>query len=237
MVNSTNAKAIDGGGCAQASPGGIGVSGGYDATCLTPTPSTGVPPMLDPLSHLNPPLIPDSPVATGLKISGGTITVEPGRYDGGIQITGGTVIFNPGTYILNTGMHVSGNTTLKGKGVTFYNTNLDSKGSWGTINISGTVEADLTAPTSGDLAGVLFFFDRNAPYKNTTSSISGSSTSRYEGALYFPSTDLDFKGGSASTNWTMIIANTLTISGNSIIRNNYAGSTVPVPLWKATLME
>jgi Flp pilus assembly protein TadG len=242
MVNSNNNQAIiaNGGGCIYA--GEVGVTGGWlangSANCIDPPPSTQVPPAMDPLSYLTPPSASGSPIATNEKISGGSVTLYPGIYSGGITITGGTVTFMPGTYILDGGgLQASGNAILNGAGVTFYNTNTGAAGKWGTFNIDGTVKTDLTAPTSGDYQGVLFWNDKNALDKSPGNVINGTSDSILEGAFYFPSTHLSYSGTSTAANWTMIIADTITVSGNAYVNGNFDASDVPPPTRIASLVE
>ena len=57
-------------------------------------------------------------------VGNSAVTLQPGKYFGGIKITGNAnVTFSPGTYVLaGGGLMVTGNSTLKGTGVTFYDT-------------------------------------------------------------------------------------------------------------------
>src|SRR5262249_58176308 len=114
------------------------------------------------------------------------------------------------------GLSISGNAIVSGNGVTFYNTwSGGGSGGWGDINITGTTTVNLKAPSSGDYEGMLLWTDRNAPYKNNGSTISGGVNSSFEGVLYFPATDLTFSGTSTSTAWTMLIAAALNGAGNT----------------------
>jgi hypothetical protein len=74
---------------------------------------------------------------------------------------------------------------------------------------------DLTAPGSGVWQGILFFQDRaNA----SSASLVGGSGQQMSGVLYFPTTHVDFNGGSASNaQQVTLIADTLNITGNSWI--------------------
>jgi hypothetical protein len=243
MVNSTDAKGIvaNGGGCIYGSA--VGVSGSYSAggstTCIVPAPVAGVPPVIDPLAYLTPPPIP-LPPAIGLNtiITGGSVTLNPGLYVGGITILSGNVRFNPGTYILDGGgLQASGNAVLNGDGVMFYNTLIAGVGAWGTFNINGTVIATLKAPSTGPYEGVLFWDDKNAPDKPPGNVITGSANSVYVGAFYFPSTNLTYTGTSTAVDWNMIVANTITISGNASVQGSSPASSVQPPIRKALLTE
>jgi putative Flp pilus-assembly TadE/G-like protein len=239
VVDSNDSQALraNGGGCIYG--GDIGVTGGWwdnGTQCTYPTPVTGIPRAIDPLAYLTQPTVPLLPVGLNTKITD-TIVLLPGRYLGGIKITGGTVTFLPGLYILDSGFDVSGNAVLNGDGVTFFNTNTGGPGNWRDITITGTVRLNLSAPTTGPYAGVLFWNDRNAPDRNPGSNIAGTSDSVLTGALYFPSTHLEYAGTSAVSSWTQIVANTLTVTGNAVVQSDFSSSRVPPPTRLATLVE
>ena len=96
---------------------------------------------------------PPAPIhsAAPVNITGNnTVTLQPGKYFGGIDISGNAnVTFSPGTYILaGGGLTVNGNSTLKGTGVTFYNSNATGY-AYAPIDLTGNETANLSAPTSG----------------------------------------------------------------------------------------
>ncbi|HTW88927.1 MAG TPA: pilus assembly protein TadG-related protein [Candidatus Binataceae bacterium] len=167
------------------------------------------------------------------------VTFSPGLYYGGISISGNAAVtFNPGTYILaGGGLSVTGNSSLTGAGVTFYDTT--GFGSYSGINLSGNEQANLSAPTSGALAGILFFQDRTIPTGSAGSSIIGNSQSTFDGALYFPTTTLTYNGNSSSSGYTILIADKLSITGNStmVIGDNYSSLTNGSPIKSTTLYE
>ncbi len=241
-VNSNDSRAINvnGGGCIYA--GDVAVRGGWvsngSANCINPPPSPEMPRALDPLAYLIPPLVTGLAVGVNTKITEGAVTLNPGRYVGGIEISGGTVTFSPGTYILDGGgLKITGNAVVVGNGVTFYNTNTGPIGLWGDFDIAGTVQADLRAPDSGPYEGMLFWNDSNAPNREPGSVIAGTSDSRLEGALYFPTTHVTWAGTSSTANWNMIIAATVTITGNAVVSSDYNNSTILPPTRKAMLIE
>ncbi len=149
-------------------------------------------------------------------------------YCGGITVSGNGVsaTFKSGTYILlGGGLQIKGGANGTGSGVMFYNT-YNATYSYSPIVVSAS-SSTLSAPTSGTYEGVLFFQDRNIPTKDTGPSgpqntVSGTSTTSFTGALYFPNTPLVFSGGSSDTDCTELIADTLTISGTSYINNDCA---------------
>ncbi len=223
----------------------IGVVGGYSAggsTSLTPTPKTGVIAASDPLAYVSAPTV-GSCAHTNFSLSGNNGTsaspyqLYSGTYCGGITIHGNAVLnFNAGTYVLaGGGMSINSNTTMTGTGITFYNTT--GTGGYGAISFSGTSTANLSAPTSGPLVGILFFQDRSIPGTAAGSTITGNSTSTFDGALYFPTTTVTFGGNSSTSGYSIVVANQLSVSGNSSIGSNYSSLTGGSPIKGAVLAE
>ncbi|MGH7916553.1 MAG: pilus assembly protein TadG-related protein, partial [Candidatus Binataceae bacterium] len=177
----------------------------------------------------------DGPVAIG---GNNTVTLSPGTYAGGIAINGNaTVNFNPGTYVLaGGGLKVSGNATLSGAGVTFYDT--AGTGGYQPIWLSGNEQANFSAPASGPLSGILFFQDRSVS-DGAGSVISGNSSSTFDGALYFPTTSLTYNGNSSASGYTFLVSDTLSVNGNSsmTIGNDYSSLSDGSPIKSSTLYE
>ena len=93
---------------------------------------------------------------------------------------------------------------------------------------------DLSAPTTGDLAGILMYMDRNMD-PSEVHSLKGGATSSYEGLIYAPSTTLLFtgnSGGASTSSWSSFIARQFDSAGNGEITVNYVpgGSSVPLPV-------
>jgi len=247
MVNSTADLAIraNGGGCIYGDE--VGVTGNYvsngTANCIYPTPVTDVPPMLDPLSYLPLPYIPSpltpaAATAVNYRHNEGDpdAVINPGIYMNGIRVTGGKVTFQPGLYIIaGDGFRVLGNATVEGDGVTFYLTN--GPGGWAEVFIAGTATARLTAPTTGDYTGMLFFQDPASPDIPPGSMFAGTEDSSLTGAIYFPSTRLTWTGTSTNADWTMIIANNIQVNGDAVVNGGFTKSIIPPPTWKPTLVE
>jgi hypothetical protein len=179
-------------------------------------------------------------ICGGLSIVGNNVvTLSPGLYSGGISITGNAnVTFRSGTYVLaGGGLSVTGNSTLTGTGVTFYDTT--GPGGYKPINLTGNETANLSAPTSGSLEGILFYQDRSIPTGSAASTITGNSSSTFDGVIYFPTTSLKFTGNSSSSGYTFLIADTLTITGNSsmALGDNYSSLSDGSPIKSSALYE
>ena len=262
MVNSNSPKAVKNMGKACITTTDFGTSGGDDSMSKCPetvNPVEGMPPVIDPLISMDPATLSDYNVITNLIYSGGPLEVVydgttlgpvegvqplvPGIYNGGIKLSGGTYDMAPGIYVVDGGgFELTSSTVITGIGVMIYNTNTTgTESNWLHIKIAGTVEATLKAPSTGYYKGILFFNDRDFPNTPPGAMVVGTSTSTFEGVLYFPSVHLKYAGTSESGAWTMLISNTLEVEGNSDANVNidadggFAG--LPDFLKKVTLLE
>ena len=89
-----------------------------------------------------------------------------------------------------------------------------------------TPSALLTAPTSGTFCGMLFMGDKNFSAGNGKfDQIVGGSGSIFNGGLYFPKSNVKFAGSSSTNGYIVLVADNITITGNSTIGSNY--TTLP----------
>ena len=215
VTSTDSVKAIEAAGTVDITAGSICVAGGYDdpgTVTLTPGPEIveeGCTPPPDPLASLPPPAVPNCPgdhnvpgaIPFVVSASGGTVNLTPGVYCGGIEISGSskTVNFAPGEYILAGGGLIGsgGSNTYNGTGVMFYNTE-SSPGAddFGDIDFSGNSTVNLSAPTSGTYAGVLFFQDpTNDPAaEGVKFKVAGTVSVTLDGVIYFPNQLVQYSG-------------------------------------------
>jgi hypothetical protein len=223
----------------------IGVVGNYSSTgnvTFTPTPKIGVIAASDPLAYVAAPTV-GSCTYNSFSLHGNTgssgspYQLYAGIYCGGISVNGNSWLhFNPGTYVLaGSGMAIKGNSVMSGTGVTFYNTT--GTGGYGAISLNGNSTVNFSAPTSGPLAGILFFQDRSIPTGAAASTITGNSSSTYDGALYFPTTQVTYVGNSSVNGYSIVVADTLVVSGNSTVNNNYRSLANGSPIKGIILAE
>ena len=189
-------------------------------------------PVVDPL--LNKFSIPayGSCTATNFKVTTGTtVTIPPGTYCGGIAITGSVqnVVFSAGQYILvGGGLSVNGAANISGSGVTFFSTYPGSQtNKYGAISITGTGAVNLSAPTAGLYKGLLMYQDPRVPWSASNGSIVAGANSVYDGILYFPTTDLQYSGGSSSNvngtdGYTMLIGYDVKINGSAKVNADFS---------------
>ncbi|WP_084214305.1 pilus assembly protein TadG-related protein [Terriglobus sp. TAA 43] len=176
----------------------------------------------------------------------GNVTFNPGVYCGGISITAAllsNITFNPGTYILRNGpvysllgirtgtasgftMTVSVLSSIVGNGVTFYN-----EGDAGSFSLTASSlplqlsNFQLTAPTSGNYGGILFW--QASGVQNTGTFLATLlQGSRVDGVIYMPSALVTYgvsvAGGASKYNG--IVADRVQFTANvlSVISNDYS---------------
>jgi Flp pilus assembly protein TadG len=237
-VNSPSSSALNLAGQATIYANQAYISGNYttsgQAALHTNNTFTGAAPANDPYADVSIPSYSTScdSAHTNYSISGNnkSANLSPGVFCGGISVTGGsTVNLSPGTYIMNGGsFSISGNSTINGTGgVTIILTGSGSD--YATASVAGGSNINITAPTSGPLAGLAFFQDRNAPQPNNgnaPNSFTGGTTQNITGAIYFPHQGVTFNGGTSTggAQCTQLVALTITFNGNADFNNNCAGT-------------
>lgn len=199
--HSTSAFNAGAGSTFNALANSIWVVGGRSGSgTVSPIPRLGVAPIGDPLVGMPNPTITAGCDYTNRVVTAKT-TLTPGNYCNGIRIaTTAAVNFNPGLYVLKGGgLTAQANSNLIGTDVTFYNTAGEGF-AYGPINIAaGGTTIRMSAPTTGNLKGILFFQDRSIAIESPASifgSGAGSYNHKLAGALYFPTTGLSIQSGS-----------------------------------------
>jgi hypothetical protein len=226
--NSTSGSAltVSGGGTITAPlvgvVGGTSINGGGS----TP-PSTGIVQFGDPLAYIAAPSFSPSS-CTSFKTQNLSGPYSPQTFCGGIHVNGGnSVTFSPGLYVIDGGgITIDGNATVSGSGVTFYltgnNGNGNNAANYSGVTINSTSVVNLSSPCDGAASGIkgmLFFQDRDIT-NGAPSSINGAAGSTFNGGIYFKTTPLSYAGSSAVNGFTLIVADTLTFTGNSSVGND-----------------
>ncbi len=220
-------------GCVH-SVGGVSVTSGLTQTsCAKANTETAV--IRDPYANLAEPLnVGTCASSSSVGSNSTTTTVVPNethplgmplrRYCGGLDVSG-DVTFKAGLYIVDGGtFKMNASTQVVGSGVTFFLTN------GATLAINGGANLNLSAPASGPLSGLLFYSARgNVGIKH---SINGNAGSTLNGAIYFPTSDLDYSGNfSGSYGCTQIVTRRVTFTGNSSLNVNcLAAGTRRIPV-------
>jgi hypothetical protein len=113
-------------------------------------------------------------------------------------------------------------------GVTIYNTSSSGYAcsqsySFSPINIDGQSTFNINAPTTGSLAGIAIFQDRSIT-SSSQNQIVSQTNSVINGALYFKNSPLLWSGSNTTNGYMILVADTITINGNSglTVNNNYS---------------
>jgi Flp pilus assembly protein TadG len=213
--------------------GSISLSGNASIKCPSSSPCSAAaqPQIPDPFSALygSQLAIPSGGTAT----QSGT-TLNPGVYASGLSFNGNnSYTLNPGVYYVRGSIAISGNATVSGTGVTL----ISSDG----ISFSGNSTVNLSAPTSGPTAGLLY----GTSTTNGTVSFSGNSANVMNGAIYAPNANASVTGNSTAfttqSSCTAIVAATISFSGNSNFNNSgcndYGVPTIYAQSAKALLIQ
>jgi hypothetical protein len=173
---------------------------------------------------------------------GSTYVFNPGVYCGGISITAAVlsnVTFNPGVYILRNGHDpILGSTTsgltitigllssIVGNGVMFYN-----EGDGGSFSITATPALlglstyQLTAPTSGNYGGILFF-QAHGVTNTGTFLVNLLQGSKMDGVIYMPDALVTYGVGAVAgvSRFNGIVADRIQFTAQilSTIGNDYS---------------
>jgi Flp pilus assembly protein TadG len=161
----------------------------------------------------------------------GDLELSPGTYCGGINVIGGHVKLKPGTYILNNGgLVVANGGSLEGENVGFYLT-----GALGlsTVQFAPSSTVSLTAPRTGDMAGMLFFEDRKVLFK-FPHVIASNDARNLVGTIYLPGNTLEINSTrpiADQSDYTVIIAKKFEMKDGPelVLNTDYESSLVPVP--------
>ncbi|MEL7481885.1 MAG: TadE/TadG family type IV pilus assembly protein [Pseudomonadota bacterium] len=206
-------------------------SGGYRGMIsnFDPFPMTDMPPMPDPLTERPAPSF-GMCDHTDIEIKGGNTELEPGVYCGGISIkANATVELRPGVYVIKDGpFSVSASSEVIGLNVGLFLT-----GAGATFQVASSSEIRLSAPVTGEMAGLLLFEDRNNP-AGAIHEMSSNKARYLVGTIYLPKGTFRVAANSNvadESEFTVIVANRIELSKepNIVLNTDYDATPIPVP--------
>lgn len=165
-----------------------------------------------------------NPVMLDSKDSGSLLPA--GTYCAGLTIGNGAKnIKMDGTYYIKSGeFKVEGGSEVTGTNVTIVLT--ENVGSYATATIGNGAKITLTAPTTGETAGMVFFADRNTP-NNSQINFEGGANMEFNGSLYFPSMTVIYSNGLKNkSDCTQLIAWHIEFKGGSRFARDCDGTGV-----------
>lgn len=238
IVNSTSLSSASmiGNAVVQATAiGGPSAPAGFHQTGnsgYTPAPIE-LPPVADPLASVlacpsagTPSPCPTTTFPDVKVTSNGSQTLSPGVY-GSISASGnGSLTMEPGTYVITNSLSFSGNGTLTANGVTLYfacslyPTPCAAGQAGGSFSLIGNGSTSVTPPTSGPFQGLSIFADRN----NTGASSLSGNGNLLSGTIYTKSADLGLSGNGTLSLDSLVVADSITLSGNGTVDLAYSQS-------------
>ena len=218
--------------------GGIQESNNFHVTAYRPYS----PPYPDPFSDVNP-VAADMNCATMTVVKGGKNVTTPVALSettdlaaakaagincfSGLSVGSGTSLTVPadfGPIYINGGdAKIQGNFSCTGCSIVLTNRDTATTATIGNISANASANINMTPPLDGPFTGIAIYQDRRAVDKNgKVNLINGNSSSVIQGALYFPSQELDYNGtGNTDAQCTMFVAYRLNFSGNSATSNKF----------------
>ena len=183
--------------------------------------NTGEAPTADPLAGVPVPTPSATPHGAVNDTGGPLLILSPGTYVGGIHVSGkGSVRFLPGVYDLEGGgFSVSGQGSVSGDGVTFYNAPASKADGF---SFTGQATVHLSGPTGGAYQSLVFFQDRASA---ATFQVAGNAVLDLTGIVYAAGAQVMVSGqgevldrGSADRTVSAAVdALDLAVTGNGVV--------------------
>jgi hypothetical protein len=158
--------------------------------------------------------------------------IPPGIYCGGLKIlnTGGQTFTMNGLYIMaGGGLSIMSQARVTGTNTTIFNSQssfypqCSGNFPYDPIDFEGQAVVRITAPTSGSNEAMGIVQDRRVTGQlNRDNKLVGGSNLTIDGVLYFPTTPLLFSGNNSANGYQFIVADTISINGNSTVGVNYS---------------
>jgi Flp pilus assembly protein TadG len=210
----------------------ICTAGGYEGSSINfePMPRVDCPVVPDPLASRPPPPAGACDYTDKIEEKSGTIVLRPGVYCGGLKIGKDAVAkLDPGIYVIRgSKLVVDGKASIEGNEVGFFLQGDDAQ-----FEFTKDATVSLTAPTTGPMAGLLFYEDRNASPKSKHKILSNNAHTLL-GTIYLPRGQLFIGADKPIANraaFTILVANQIEmLEGPELYLNaDYGSTTVPVP--------
>lgn len=145
---------------------------------------------------------------TSLSVGSGNTLNVPANF-GPIYVNGGDAF-------------IQGNFNCTACTIVLTNSDSSSTATIGNIKVNASSNINMTPPTDGTFKGIAIYQDRRAAFCTQCNKVNGNSGSVIQGALYFPSQELEYNGtGNTSAQCTMFVAKRLNFSGNSSTTNKF----------------
>jgi Flp pilus assembly protein TadG len=228
-ANSTGPQAVTAGGNSTITASPIMAVGGLDGTSNNFVAPTKLQPhsqaQADPFAGVPNPTVP-SPCSPGGELSGSTVISGNGPFcftSVSIKPSESVTLPSNSTIYVNGGdVDIKGDFTAMNSTLVMTGTN----GQAGNFTMNSQANLRMSAPTSGTYQGLIIYRDRRA--SNVGIKINGGAGSQFSGAIYMPSTDMEFTGNSGmNVQCLQMVGQKLIFRGTAQLNNNcnVAGQT------------
>ncbi len=164
-----------------------------------------------------------------------TVNLTPGHFCSGWSYSNNaTVNLASGTYYVDLPLSLKNNVVVNGMG----GVTIVINGNYA-IDVGNNAQLNITAPSSGNFAGLAFFGTRTGT-TNVSEVFSNNTTLNIKGVIYFPSNtvEIDNNGSTTSGGCTNVIAEDIRVHNNVELDNNCTGTGVqPLGTSSAYLVE
>jgi hypothetical protein len=151
----------------------------------------------------------------------GSLTLQPGVYQGGINVTGGSLTLSPGIYYMDGGgFGFSGTGSLTADGVMIVNAPQSNSD---TVSITGTGAINLSPMTTGLYQGISIWQSRTS---TNTLTVSGGGSGSVTGTFYAQHGTLKVSGGGGSGVGSQYISWDVVLTGNGGFTINWSPPAV-----------
>jgi len=219
----------------------VGIVGNYrtqgGTSSFSPTPVTGITPILDPLASIPVPTCQSGNKYTNTTPLGGYLgsgttsgTIGPGTYSSISIGNNDKLTLSPGVYCITGSLSAGGTAQFNGSGVMLYftcgtyltPTACTAGQTGGGFQMTGTPNYNITAPTSGAYQGLSIFYD---PKNAATLGLTGDAGDSLTGTIYAISAAMNFVGNVQMSQMdSRIVVGTLYLQGNANITDSYTYS-------------
>jgi len=152
-----------------------------------------------------------------------TYNLSPGHFCSGWSFSGSaTLNLAPGTYYVDQSLVFANNAVVNGTG----GVTLVINGNYG-MSISNSAIVNLTAPSTGNYAGIAIFSSRTAT-PTVNQEFANTTTAKIVGALYFPNQIVSFDNNVTITpsGCTQVIARIINFDNDAELDSNCAGTGI-----------
>jgi hypothetical protein len=196
----------------------------YSGASLDGSPNIrGGPVVADPYANVQLGTVPSCTGQSGSAGNGATVNLSAGHFCAGWNFQNNvTVNLTPGVYYVDQRLNFGNNAVLNGTG----GVTIVVNGNYA-VDFTNNATVNITAPTSGNFAGMAFYGLRTAT-ASVVQKFQNNTTLNIKGVVYFPNQIIEFdnNGATGATGCTQVIGRIIRVFNNVGLDNHCAGTGV-----------